>query len=105
MQVGSFSTNNKRYKGAFKSMEMKWYCKGIKGGGGGGEEGTPPLGRQCFTKPLGVHTYIYVLLVVKCIPKFNFVGFAMRHFDWNHHKEFFLKLSDTLLNRKFGIPK
>jgi hypothetical protein len=59
--------------------------------GGGEQEGTPPLGPQCFTKPLGVHTYIYVLLVVKCIPKFNFVGFAMSHFDWNHHKEIFFE--------------
>lgn len=56
MQVGSFWTNNKRYKGTFKSMEMKWYWKGIKRG----REGTPPLGPHCFTKPLGVRTYICI---------------------------------------------
>jgi hypothetical protein len=48
-------------------------------------------------------TYIYIYIA--CTPKFNFVCFAMSHFDWNHDKEKKLKVSDTLLNRKLGIPK
>jgi hypothetical protein len=51
------------------------------------------------------YVHIYILLVLKCTPKFNFVCFAMSHFDWNHDKEKKLKVSDTLLNRKLGIPK
>jgi hypothetical protein len=52
-----------------------------------GEGGDSSSWSSMLYQTIRSNMHISVLLVVKCIPKFNFVCFAMSHFDWNHHKE------------------
>jgi hypothetical protein len=82
MQVGSFWTNNKRYiKGLLKVWKWNGNEKGSKGA-----RGLLPLVLNAFPNHWE-YIHICILLVVKCIPKFNFVCFAMSYFDRNHDKE------------------